>query len=122
MNEVVSLDNSRVVSRCVVRVRTSAWTDKSGLHQRKSITYLRRLSLGFNLIKEDSDSIGAQEVIAKVVNLGSCPDGVYEVVPCNERRDWEYNHVEDYDYRLVPFKDQGCSTSEPTQVLKYPPK
>jgi hypothetical protein len=32
-------------------------------------------------------------------------DGVYEVVICNERRDWESGYIEDWDYRLKACDD-----------------
>ena len=87
---------------CVVRVKTTFWSDKRGLHTKKSLLYLRRRSTGFNLLEEDSSAIGAEDVMIRIVNLDEIEEGVYQFVTCNERRDWESGYVDDYDYRLVP--------------------
>ena len=89
------------VSRCTVRVKTTAWADKRGLHTKKSLTFLRRQCEGFNILAEDADAIGAEEVLPRIVNLGEVEDGIYEVVACNESHDYETGYVDDYDYRLV---------------------
>ena len=89
------------VSRCTVRVKTTAWADKRGLHTKKSLTFLRRQCEGFNVIAEDVIAIGAGEVLPRILNLGEVEDGIYEVVACNESRDYETGYVDDYDYRLV---------------------
>lgn len=94
------------VSRCVVRVKTTTWADKKGLHQKKSLTFLRRRCEGFNLLEEDAGAIGAEEVMPRILNLGECEDGIYKVVACNERRDYETGYVDDYDYRLVTANAQ----------------
>ena len=88
-------------NKCVVRVKTTVWSDKKGLHIQKNITFLRRQCEGFNVLEEDMDLIGAEQVAQSVVNLDACIDGVYEVVTCNERRDYETNSISDYDYKLV---------------------
>jgi hypothetical protein len=90
-------------SRCVVRVQTSAWGDKRGVHIKKSLTYLRRQCIGFNVLEEDVSAIGAEDVVSRIINLDKCKDGMYQVVACNERRDWETGYVDDYDLKLVPF-------------------
>lgn len=92
----------RPVSRCVVRVTTTAWADKRGLHTKKSLTFLRRRCDGFNVLSEDASAIGAGYVLPRILNLGEVADGIYEVVTCNEQHDWETGYVDDYDYRLVP--------------------
>lgn len=91
-------------SQCVVRLRTTAWRDKNGLHLKKSLTFLRRQCIGFNLLEEDAGAIGAEEVLPKIENLDECKDGIYMAVVCNESRDWESGYVDDYDYRLVPLE------------------
>jgi len=89
------------VSRCTVRVKTTVWADKRGLHTKKSLTFLRRQCEGFNVLAEDVSAIGAEEVLPRLVNLGEVEDGIYEVVVCNESHDYETGCVDDYDYRLV---------------------
>ena len=88
-------------NKCVVRVKTAMWADKKGLHIQKNITFLRRQCEGFNVLEEDMNEIGAEQVVQRVVNLDACIDGVYEVVTCNERHDYETNNIIDYDYKLV---------------------
>ena len=89
------------LNRCVVRLRTTMWADKSGLHTKKSLTSLRRKSEGFNVLEEDASAVGVEEVLPRILNMDECPDGVYEVVMCNESHDWETGYVDNYDYRLV---------------------
>lgn len=87
-----------------VRLRTSCWGDCDGLHMKKSLTYLKRKCVGFNVVEEDVSSIGADEVFSRIVDLGKLTDGVYKVVTCNEHRDWETGTIEDYDYKLLPVE------------------
>lgn len=89
--------------RCVVRLRRSWWHDPKGLHQRIDLTYLKRHCKDFNILDEDACNCGADEVLLRVVNLDECKDGIYEVLTCNERRDWETGYIDEYDYRLVPY-------------------
>lgn len=89
------------VSRCVVRVKTTTWADNRGLHTKKSLTFLRRQCKGFNILAEDASAIGAEEVLPRILNLDEVEDGIYEVVVCNESRDFETGYVDDYDYKLV---------------------
>jgi hypothetical protein len=90
--------------RCIVRLKTCAWHDRRGIHQRKSLRFLRRLSEVPLVLEEDLSCFGAEDVLARVIDFSALPDGVYEVVPCN----YAYHAgaseiVEDYDYRLIPF-------------------
>ena len=89
------------VSRCTVRVKTTVWADKRGLHTKKSLMFLRRQCEGFNVLAEDASAIGAEEVLPRIVNLGEVEDGIYEVVACNKSRDYVTGYIDDYDYRLV---------------------
>ena len=89
------------VSRCTVRVKTTAWADERGLHTKKSLTFLRRRCEGFNVLAEDASAIGAEEVLLRILNLGEVEDGIYEVAVCNKSHDYETGYVDDYDYRLV---------------------
>jgi len=89
------------VSRCTVRVKTTVWADKRGLYTKKSLTFLRRQCEGFNILSEDANAIGAEEVLLRILNLSEVEDGIYEVVVCNESHDYETGYVDDYDYRLV---------------------
>ena len=68
------------VSRCTVRVKTTVWADKRGLHMKKSLMFLRRQCEGFNVLAEDASATGAEEVFPRILNLGEVEDGIYEVV------------------------------------------
>lgn len=92
---------ARQSSRCVVRLTTSYWSNNRGIHCKKDLQYLRRASYGFNVIEEDTSCGGAEEVVTRITNLHECDDGVYEVVICNEHRDWETGSIEEYDYKLL---------------------
>lgn len=96
--------NPKQSSRCVVRLRTETWADKTGLHTKKSLTFLRRKCEGFNMLEEDCDAVGAGEVLPRILNLDQCADGIYDVVACNQSRDWETGCVDDYDYQLLPVR------------------
>lgn len=108
------------VSRCTVRVRTTIWADKRGLYTKKSLTFLRRQCERFNVLEEDVGAIGAEEVLLRILNLGEVEDGIYEVVVCDEKRDWEGGYVDDYDYKLVTANVElrgGRSEAEGTRSV-----
>jgi hypothetical protein len=97
----VPVDKAADEHRCIVRVTTNFYSDKRGLHVNKSITFLRRQCKGFNVLETDANECGAEDTIARIINLDSVSDGIYEVVTCNERRDWESGTIDSYDYQLV---------------------
>lgn len=98
-----TIENTTVPDKSVVRLRTSVWLDSRGLHSRKTLTLLKRKSSGRKLLFADAEEMGAEYVAPRILNLDLCDDGVYEVVACNEHRDWETGLVDDYDYRLRPY-------------------
>lgn len=89
--------------RCIVRLRTTRWSDTRGLHIKRSLTYLRRQCVGLNGLEEDTNVVGASETFTRITNLDQCADGVYEVVVCNVSRDWESGYVDDWRYKLLPI-------------------
>lgn len=91
---------------CVVRLTTSVWNDRSGVHIKKTLRYLRRQCQGYNILEEDCSNAGADEAVKNIINLDECKDGVYQVTTCNEFAAWETPHIiEDYDYKLIPYED-----------------
>lgn len=88
----------------VVRIATSTWSSKSGINIQKRISYQKRKSIGFNFFEEEVSQVGS-EVVEKITNLYEVPDGLYTIDICNERRDWQSGHIEDYDYVLVKYND-----------------
>lgn len=97
MDKCEATDNSI----CTVRLKTSYWSDSNGVYTKKSLTYLRRKSQGYNLLKEEVSAVGAEDAVKIIENLYDCEDGIYEVVVCNERRDWEAGYIDQYDFKLV---------------------
>ncbi|MBK1732898.1 hypothetical protein CKO41_14145 [Thiococcus pfennigii] len=93
-------------NRIVIRLRTAAWHDQKGLHMRRDMLFLRRRCAGFNWLEEEADVAGADDPIRRIINLHQCQDGIYQVLPCHEHRDFETGHIEHWDYRLVPFEEE----------------
>lgn len=100
---IEAAEEQKQENRCFVRLRTTMWADKTGVYTKKSLTYLRRLCVGYNLLAEDVTQISADKIIPNIVDLYKCKDGIYEVVSCNESRDFETGYIDDYDYKLIPF-------------------
>jgi hypothetical protein len=95
------------VHRCVVRLVTSYWHNRSGVHIKRSLTYLKRQCKGYNILDEDVSNCDAETVLSHIVNINECEDGVYQVVTCNESHDWEMPHIiDDYDYKLIPHDEK----------------
>ena len=90
--------------KCIVRLTTSAWYDLDGCYLKKSLKFLKKKCVGYNILYEDSAMIGFNEVLLNIINLNDCKDGIYKVVTCNERADWETGYVEEYDYKLIPYE------------------
>ena len=99
-------DFNPLKQRCIIRLSTSAWRDKRGIYLKKEIRYMRKLCTGYNTLEEEADSIGLIEAIQRIVNLDKCSDGIYEVLVCNESRDWETGYTDDYDLQLAPFNPE----------------
>ena len=91
--------------RTVVRLRTTLWMDHKGFHLKKDLTFLKRQCLGHNILADDLENCGACDVYPRILDISTAEDGVYEVVTCNESRDWESGYVEDWDYRLKRIDD-----------------
>lgn len=105
LDDLVFVEQSEEVAwRCVVRLSTSAWSDKRGLHFKQSLTYLRRKSCGWNPLEDEADGAGALRAYEAIINLAECKDGLYEVFTCNHSRDWETGIFDGYDLKLVPFE------------------
>ena len=92
----------RVRDREVIRLSTSYWKDSRGVHIKKSILAQKRLSEGYSAFSESFDDGGDYEVL-NIINLDEMPDGFYVIRVINIEHDWETNHVESWQYRLVPF-------------------
>lgn len=90
---------------CIVRIKTTTWFDKSGLHVRKDIRTMKRLSQGFDFFTDECQQIGAEDALSMLTNLDKCEDGLYHVVIINEQRDWESGHIDSYEFKLIPLEN-----------------
>lgn len=98
------METKDILCRCVIRLKTSMWKDNKGLHLRKDLIFMKRLSLDYNILEDDASNIGADEVITRIDNLDKCKDGLYQAIACNMSRDYETGMIDDYDYTLIPWK------------------
>jgi hypothetical protein len=87
----------------VVRLKRSTWHDSNGMYQKISIMRLKRKSNRFDFLNEECNMIGANETFPRIINLNECKDGIYQIVICNEHRDWETGIIDDYDFQLIPY-------------------
>lgn len=99
-----SASKNGVFSRTVVRVKTTYWGNKAGVYTKRSITYLRRKCIGFNSLEEEMTMTGADGVVKSIVNLDSCPDGVYQVVLNSTGIDREAGLIDEWDWKLIPYE------------------
>ena len=92
-------------SVCIVRLSTSAWHDKRGVYLKKSLVFLRRRCKGFPVFEDDCSQSEVIDVLDRVLNIDTVPDGIYKVTPCNITTDFESGYVDDWDYRLDPIEE-----------------
>ncbi len=90
----------------IVRLMTTWYKDvRGGLVVRKTLAPLKRRCTGYQVIYEDAEMIGIQEVLEQVTNLFQVEDGIYEVRTCNVTHHWESPHIiDDYQYELCPVE------------------
>jgi hypothetical protein len=94
----------------VVRLKTSFWKDKrGGIHIKKSLIPLKLQSEGYQILQEDADNFGIDEIVDRIVNLFEVKDGVYSIEMINLSHDWETGYLESYDYQLNPLKEEKNS-------------
>lgn len=99
-----------------VRLTTSSWVSKRGIHIQRNLITLQRLSdRAHDFLREDAGNIGSPEVFSRITNLNSCEDGIYEVYLVNQKKDWETGHLEDYDYELRPYRPEAKQPGTPAQ-------
>lgn len=96
---------SKNKNRCVVRLKTSEWSDDTGIYRKQSLTILKRKCEGFNILEEDVAAVGAPQIWPLITNLHGLSDGIYELTIVNEYRDWETGNIEDYEYSLVDMDE-----------------
>jgi len=120
MFNVLEREDKPDQSLCVVRLVTTVWIDARGVHQKRSLNFLKRKCKGYNILIEDCQMVGASEIVPRIINLNDVVDGIYQVVTCNEIEDRETGSVEQYDYKLVLFEDEDCPrVSNHNNQVKY---
>ena len=95
-----------------VRLTTNYFKTKRGLSFLRKIDFLKRKCVGYNFVDEDANMIGVDETLARITNLHNAKDGVYEIITCNERHDWETGTLDDWDFLLVPIGDENPKTKK----------
>lgn len=101
----------------VVRLRTAYYYKSGSYCKTKSLTFLKRKSdpEKLNCLDDEVSCSGIDLFIDSIVNLDSCPDGLYEIHYINLNRDWETGYIDDWEYKLIPYDD-----TETIQVEKVP--
>jgi len=109
MNIIFEIENIKMKNsqRTVVKIITNNFMKGNDIVQQKTIRFLKRKSTGFNQLLEDCMNIGTNDALKSIVNLDECSDGVYEVVLNDWITDWETGMIEDWNWKLIPYIDNG---------------
>jgi len=114
--EVKSSDKVNVPT-LIVKLSTSYFKSKNGIHSQKTIRTLKRLSSGcYTPIEQECYEVGVQEKIEKIENFHDCDDGIYEVIYVNYYCDHESGCIEDWEYRLIPYKKDVDNSKDSGKV------
>ena len=91
--------------KTVIRLSTEFYQSGSKYIIKKVITPLKRKSSGYNLVVDGSYDVGVEEVLSNIINIDDCDDGIYEVVTTNISRDFWTGEIDDYQYKLIEYRD-----------------
>lgn len=91
----------------VVRVKTEYYHSRNGIHQKRSITTLKRKSKGLDLLNEEVTQTGAEEAACNIENFNDVDDGVYRLGVSSYERDWETGVIDGWTLRLCPYKEEN---------------
>ena len=58
-------------------------------------------------LNEEIGSLDVESVLSRIINIYEVEDGVYELGITNIDTDRETGYIEDYDYFLTPYTDEG---------------
>ena len=89
--------------RTVVRIKTSYWQSKRGLHTRRDIIFLRRQCVGYSPMEEEAGYTDAESAFDRINNLDEVGDGVYEVITRSTDYDYMTGTYDDIEMILVPL-------------------
>lgn len=86
--------------KCVGRLRHEKFIHKGKIVHTVSFTLLKRKS---NLLL--NDMICDVEIDIDCLQLHKYKEGLYEIIICNESRDYETGIVDDWELKLIPYKE-----------------
>lgn len=90
----------------VVTLKTNVYKNSNGEYViQKKIRRLKTKSSGFDFLEEDFSNTGGEYFDKMITNLYEVKDGTYEVIMCDEYRDYETGFIEDWSYKLIPYKE-----------------
>lgn len=106
--EQTKYDLSKVEPLLVVRLITTYYQDKKGdFITSKKLKFLKRKCQGFDFFSEDVSMAGIDSTMNHIENLYDCEDGIYQLIVCNVYKDWDTGCIEDWDYKLIPYKEEN---------------
>lgn len=89
---------------CVVKLETEAYKRGNKYFYGKSIRVIKSKTT-FDLLEEEVQNIGIVEGIENIINLHECDTGMYWLAACNISRDIESGYIDDWNLKLVPYKE-----------------
>ncbi len=89
----------------VVRLSSSCWYDKNGIYYKRALKFLRKKCKGLNVIYDECGAIDVDDIYSIILNINECDDGIYEVVVCDEMRDWETGYIDNWNYKLIKLEN-----------------
>lgn len=91
--------------QCVVRVGTMAFKRGETYHYGRTIRVLKSLTT-YDLLEGEEQAVGTWDALNSIVNIDKVEDGLYSVILCNIGRDWESGHIDECDFKLVPYNGE----------------
>ena len=99
VKQVDSLNNDK--HRLIVMVTTSNYLSGNKMVSKRELYPLKRKSqLSFHDMFPDPI-----ECMNSITNFHEVDEGIYEVIMINESRDWETGYLDDWEYKLIPYKE-----------------
>jgi hypothetical protein len=85
--------------RCIGRITKNYYLQDNKLVSKSTFTLLKRKSqLTLQDMIDDPEYSG--------LNLDEYDEGIYEIITCNHSTDWETGVVDDWDLKLIPYKEE----------------
>jgi hypothetical protein len=89
---------------CVVRLSTERFNRGDSYFTGKSLRVMKRLSRGYNMLKEEVDLLGVYDFFSDIESdMNKLPDGLYVLDYSSFWTDWETGHSEADGYKLKPY-------------------